>query len=104
MFSANVYFSWLCCPLERKLGIIQKKISVFVIVRLIMVVVMVMMMLMMRMRISNLAIMMRGKTYGGTRLEVKACHKTITCDDNDDEDDDEEEEEEDETDDADLCM
>ena len=69
-----MYLSWLCCPLERKLVIIQKKIIVLVIVRLIMVVVMVILM------IFNLAIMMRGKTYGGTRLEVEACHKTITCD------------------------
>ena len=44
--------------------------------------------------------MMRGKAYSGTRLEVEACHKTITCH----EDDDEDEEEEEETNDADLCI
>ena len=47
--------------------------------------------------------MMRGKAYSGTRLEVEACHKTITCDENDgDDDDDNEEEEEEET--HDLCI
>ena len=69
-----------------------------------MVVVMQMMMMLMMM-VWNLAIMMRGKTYDGSRLEVEACHKTITCDENDDkDDDDDDDEEEEEADGADLCI
>ena len=64
----------------------------------VMVMVIVMLMLMMMMTF-NLAIMMRCKAYDSTRLEVKACHNTITCDDDDEEDDDDED-----ADDADLSI